>query len=465
MRSPARALAAALAPVAAVAMLALLGGAAGAAGSRRVISAMRQCNIGGLEATRSPVQLTFWEAMPDQNGVTLSALTDAFNASQRHVRVTLVDQGSYQSIWTKVQAGLSTGNLPDITQIVDYDQQGAIDSGAFIPVQTCIEAARYSTSDFLPRVTGYWTVKGVMVGMPFNVSAPIVIYNKQSFAKAGLNPNAPPATMTAYLSDAAALKRAGIGTGFMVDPSFVEHWLATQHQLFVNHANGRAARATHAAFNTAAGVRTFATLSDLVRREGAVTNADSGPDEFDNLLGIGSGKYGMTVDYSSDLGTIYAELHSYPNVTPGVGPFPLMTTSAGGGVTAGGAALYITKKEPPIIRAAAWEYLAYLDSATSQATWAAGTGYIPIRRSAAASAAVQHLWTTEPGYKVAYDELTQGSSNAATAGPVIGPFSQVQQDMVDALTTMFDQGTSPARATANAASTVTQTMTEYNHRL
>jgi len=449
-------------PLAAAVPLALPAAAAGAAGPGGAAS---QCNVAGLARVRTPVQLTFWESMPEQNGVTLTALTNAFNASQRTVHVNLVDQSSYQDTWTKVQSALTTGDLPDITQLEDEYQQGAIDSKAFLPVQTCMRAARYSTSDFLPRVLDYFKVQGVQVGMPFNISAPVTYYNQQSFTKAGLDPATPPATMSAYLADAAKLKAVGLGTGMVLDPWFAEAWLATQGQLFVNHQNGRAGRASAAVFDTAAGRKVFATLSTLVRTDGAVTNPVDGPDEYDYLLGIGSGKYGMTFGYSASLGSIEALLPNYPNVTLGVGPFPTITGAKPGGIPVTGAGLYISAKDTPIRRAAAWEYISYLDSTASQATWAAGTGYLPIRKSSAQTATVQKLWATSPGYKVGYEELTQGASTPASSGAVIGAFGQVQADMTDALQRMFQNGTPPPKAVAAAARSVTQTMQSYNSRL
>ena len=48
----------------------------------------------------------------------------------------------------------------------------------------------------------------------------------------------------------------------------------------------------------------FSQLSTLVRSGDATTNPSTGPDQYDNLLGIGSGKYGMTIETSAALGTV-----------------------------------------------------------------------------------------------------------------------------------------------------------------
>ena len=116
----------------------------------------------------------------------------------------------------------------------------------------------------------------------------------------------------------------------------------------------------------------------------------------------------MTIDSSADLGTITKLLATHPNVTLGVGPFPVYSSKVPGGVEPGGSALFISDGVPPAQQAAAWAFETYLDSTASQATWAAGTGYIPVRRSSVRTPTIQHLWATNPGFKVAYTQLVTG---------------------------------------------------------
>ena len=51
-------------------------------------------------------------------------------------------------------------------------------------------------------------------------------------------------------------------------------------------------------------VSIFNQLKGLLSSGVATTNPSSGPDEYDNLLGIGSGKYGMTIETLTVLGTV-----------------------------------------------------------------------------------------------------------------------------------------------------------------
>ncbi len=405
--------------------------------------------------------------MVQANGQTLAAITNAFNSSQSKVHVTLVNQSSYDDTWQKYEAGLTNGQLPDAVQLEDQRTQAAIDTQSFLPVQSCMNAAKYSTSDYLTRPLNYWKVNGVQWALPFAVSAPILYYNENAFTKAGLNPADPPTTLPQMLADAKALKASGSGMGLVLDPWHLETWLSTANTLFVNNQNGRSSRATKGVFNNKTAVSIFSQLDQLVTSGDATTNPSSGPDEYDNLLGIGSGKYGMTIETSAALGTVTQLLAGgqYSNVKLGIGPFPVYSSSVKGGVEPGGSGVYISNKVPAIDQAAAWMYLSYLCNTQSQATWAAGTGYIPVRKSSASTATVQHLWTTNPGYKVAYNEINNGVNDAATQGSVIGPYEDVRTDIVNSEISMYTQGVSPSKAVSTAESNVNQTISSYNSRL
>jgi sn-glycerol 3-phosphate transport system substrate-binding protein len=173
----------------------------------------------------------------------------------------------------------------------------------------------------------------------------------------------------------------------------------------------------------------------------------------------------MTIDSSANLGTITQVLGSgqFPNVTIGVAPMPGPVGK--GGILVGGAALYIMKDASPEKQDAAWQYIKYLLEPEQQADWAASTGYVPIRKSATELPAVQDLWASKPFYKVAYDQLITGVNNDATAGPVIGPYQQIRDNVIDELTAMLTQGKSPKAAVKSAAQDATAAIDDYNSRV
>jgi sn-glycerol 3-phosphate transport system substrate-binding protein len=429
-----------------------------------------KCPLGAIDKAKSkPVEITLWHSMTRANFDSLVKLTDQFNASQSDVRVNLVNQTSYQETLQKYRAGLSSGDLPDLVQIEDTGLQQMIDSQSVLPAQACVDADKYDLSDHLKRVVDYWSVKGTLWPMPFNVSNPVFYYDKAAFRNAGLDPDKPPTTFDELRTDAEKLRAAGGSTttpmGLKLDAWHLEQWLAKAGKPYVNNGNGRKSRATKVEFDNKTGRDIFGFWSGMVHDGLAQTNPTEGPSAFDNLLGIGTHSHNMTIDTSAALGTITQVLSGgqYAGVQLGVAPMP--GPSGKGGILVGGAALYIVNKSAPEKQEAAWRYAKFLNEPETQATWAADTGYIPIRKAAVNLPQIQQRWQEVPGFKVAYDQLTGGVESTASAGPVIGDYQGVRDAVLEAEQGMFTQGTKPSAALNQARSKADQAISEYNSRI
>src|SRR6478735_3189159 len=362
------------------------------------------CPVGALDKAKGPVTITFWHGLNQANEKVLQGLIDQFNTSQTKVKVDLVNQTGYEEILRKWVAGLGTGDLPDVAQLEDTATQQMIDTQSIVPASACAEADHYDTSDIVGRVLERYTVNGTLYPMPFNVSNPVLYYDKNAFTAAGLDPEKPPTTLEAVKADAQKIKNAGYQAGFglKLNPWYLEQWAAKADSFYVNNENGRTKRATAAVFDDAAGKESFTWMKDMVDSGLARTNPDDGPNAFDNLLGIRSKVNGMTIDTSAALGQISTVLQSGEGggVKLGVGPMP--GPEGSGGVLVGGGALYISKKSSPEKIAATWEFLKFLVSASTQAEFAAGTGYVPISKGATKQPVLVAQWQKEPGYRVAY---------------------------------------------------------------
>ena len=460
-----RATAAVAAVVLTMVGLTVVSGGAGAAPSQ----SSGKCPLSALKNAKSkPVDITYWHAMTRANEETLQRLTDKFNSAQNDVHVSLVNQTTYVDTLNKFRAGLSSGDLPDLVQIEDTGLQQMIDTQAILPAQACVKADKYDLSDHLKRVVDYYSVKGQLWPMPFNVSNPVLYYNKKAFQTAGLDPSNPPKSLDEVKSAAQKLKDSATvsqaGFGMKLDPWYLEQWSALGAKTYVNNSNGRKSRATSTTFDNATGKEIFTFLNDMVKSGLARTNPAEGSSAFDNLLGIGNGNFGMTIDSSAALGTIQQVLASgqYPDVELGVAPMP--GPKGKGGVLVGGAANYIVKKSSPEKQAAAWQFAKFLNEPESQADWAVGTGYVPIRQSAANLPQVQQRWAEVPGFKVAYDQLVGGVANIATAGPVIGDYQGVRDVVLDSEQQMFN-GMSPSAALKQAKQNANGKIEEYNSRV
>src|SRR6266508_3820795 len=313
-----------VAAVAAISIAALACGGGGGSGAGGTTSTggsgdAGACPVGAIDKAGKPVDITLWHSMTRAN-------EDAF---------------------TKFKAGLASGELPDLVQIEDTGLQLMIDSQAVLPAQDCVDAVDYDTSDYLDRVLAYYTVDGTLWPVPFNVSNPILYYDRAAFERAGLDPDDPPTTFDDVETAARAIvgsNAAGAGIAIKLDPWLLEQWSALAGATYVDHGNGREERARAVTFDGEAGLEIFEWLNRMAD-EGLATI--TGPGGFDNLLAIGSHGAAMTVDTSAALGTIAQVLSGgdYADVSLGVGPMP--GGSGEGGILVGGAALYILNTSSP----------------------------------------------------------------------------------------------------------------------
>ncbi|MGZ4799753.1 MAG: extracellular solute-binding protein [Acidimicrobiia bacterium] len=127
--------------------------------------------------------------------------------------------------------------------------------------------------------------------------------------------------------------------------------------------------------------------------------------------------------------------------------------------------LYIVKRSDAAHRAAAWRFIKYLVAPEQMIRLHLETGYVPIRKSVAASPAVQARWAQEPAYRTSYDQLLSGPTTLATTGPVIGNFAGVREAVVDGITSMLTQGVSPRAALAATQRKADAAIRDYNERV
>ncbi len=427
------------------------------------------CPTGLVEQAESPVRVTFWHAMTVANRDTLERMVGEFNASHDKIEVQAVFQGTYDENLTKYFTSLRGGDLPDLVQIEDTGAQRMVDSGSVVRAQDCIDADQYDLSDHLERVIAYYSIEDKLWPYPFNVSSPVLYYNRTAFERAGLDPDKPPATLEEIREYSQKLVDSGIvrhGIALELAAWHFEQWLAKEGEPFVDHDNGRKGRATQVLFDNDVGRAMFQWLDSMVD-DGLAVSVGRNPSGADALLAIGSGDAAMTVATSAAMRSVFGVLESgqFPDVTVGVGPMPGVTAEGGGGVEVGGAALFVVNRSSEVEQEAARIFAQWLNEPAQQAEWHVGSGYIPIRKSAAEMPAVRDLWSELPHFRIAYDQLLAGELNVASAGSVIGPYEAVREAILKAMEQMLLEGKAPDAALADAAKEANAAIEEYNSRV
>jgi sn-glycerol 3-phosphate transport system substrate-binding protein len=438
------------------------------------LDSLPPCPTDALAAADSPVELTFWHGMTAELEKQLTALTDQYNASQSAVKVTLQNQGGYEQVIDKyLQSG--QGSRPELVQAPEYAVQSFRDTNSFIPVEACAESAGFDRSVLLPSAVNAYSTGGVQWAMPFNVSNPVLFYNKKIFAAAGLDPEAPPRTLDEMLAASKQIVESGAAKyGLVLDTSFdggggwyVEQWFAKAGEFYANNENGRSAPATEVLFDNQTGVDLMAYLQQGVA-DGWFFNVGDNVSGQDAFLKLADAEEpgAMTIGTSAALGTVLAAIAAgiAPNVAAedlSVSPMPGPNGVAT--VLVGGASLWITADKGDAQAAASWDYIAYLISAQSQATWASATGYVPIRPDAVDIEPLATTYASDPRFAVAYSSLVETPDVPTAVGPLLGPQREVRVLTARALATVLNGG-DPQQALAEAAAQADALLADYSAR-
>jgi sn-glycerol 3-phosphate transport system substrate-binding protein len=351
-----------------------------------------------------------------------------------------------------------------------------MDSKTAIPAQSCIEADGYDTSDWVQRALNYYDIRGAVQALPFNMSSPVLYFNRTAFTAAGLDPANPPADLAALQAAAAKVTASGAKKyGIALESGtnsgggwFVEQFAAKANQLYVNNENGRAERATEAVFDTPEGAANLGVLGQMVTAGTAVYVGEntSGQDSLLRLVAPQENA-AMAIASSAFLGGAInlakaGTFQGFSDSDLGVGAFP--GPAGDGGVVIGGAALWLVKGKGDEKTAATWDYMKFLTSPEAQSTWAAKTGYVPIRQSAVDLDPVKSVYAADPRFKVAYDQLLTGEETPATAGGVAGPLRQIRTATATAVRSVLEGGDAAA-ALKTAADEADKQIADYNKRV
>ncbi len=415
------------------------------------LDSLPACNPEALAAATAPVEITFWHGMTADLEKALTALTDQYNASQNKVKVTLQNQGGYEQVIDKyLQSGQDS--RPEMVQSPEYAVQVFRDTNSFVPVAACAAADGYDTAALLPSTVNAYSTGGVQWAMPFNVSNPVLYYNRKIFIAAGLDPDKPPRTLEDIEKASEQIVTSGAAKyGMVVDTSFdggggwyIEQWFAKAGEFYSDNANGRSAPAAHVLFNNATGNELLGFLQRQVANGWTYNVGDntSGQDAFLKMADVNE-PGAMTIATSAALGTVLAAIQGglAPKITvDDIGVSPMPGPNGSDTVLVGGASLWIANDKGDEKTAATWDFIKFLVNAQSQSTWAAATGYVPTRSDAVAVSPLSETYATDPRFAVAYNSLLNTPDVATAVGPLLGPQREVRVLTARALATVLGGG-------------------------
>ena len=140
-------------------------------------------------------------------------IRDSFNRSQDEFEVKAVFKDGYATLMKDADVAYRQHQAPHLVQVYEVGTQTMLHSGAIIPMERILrqQAVAAERSDLIEAFVAYYAHQGQLYSAPFNVSTPILYYNRVAFRRAGL-PDKAPATWQEVESVSRALLATGAAT-------------------------------------------------------------------------------------------------------------------------------------------------------------------------------------------------------------------------------------------------------------
>ncbi len=355
--------------------------------------------------------LVFWHTQAQSNARLLQEIVDEYNAGSPPAPVELRYAGNYTTLFQKVRAAIPTGKLPEL--VVAYESMVAeyIESDAVVPLDDYINdpeigLSKESLADIFPRIlenNRYPAYGDKYYTFPFTKSVLMMYYNADMLEQAGFD--RPPETWKEFKEQCLAVKdKLGKkGYALSVDASTVDAMVMSFGGRVLSSDRRRAL------FDRPAGVAAFRLIYDLAR-SGAAYQIDRA--SYGDRKDFSSGNCAFMIRSSTTRPYVEGDIKGRFNWDMAIIPHAQgeepVTVLFGANVA--------VMKTPPQRQRAAWQFVKYFCSKHATAKWATGTGYLPVRKSAAQTDRVKAFFAQAPRNIRAFDALPHARTEPGVLG-------------------------------------------------
>ncbi len=335
-------------------------------------------------------RVVFWSSYGGANGKAVDTLVAKFNESQKDVYVEAQFQGSYDDVAQKVAAGLIARQTPDLAVLSDVTWERFFLNDALEPLNG------YFTDGFGPAVFhqklfNEYVVKGQSWCVPFARSTPILYYNRDVFAKAGL-PDRAPRTWSELRSWGDTLAKVDAKGRPMRALALAKVDGDWQFQGNVWQFGGAYSNGLDVAIDQDGAVAAGEFQRQLIHEDGHGYMASSPMTDF------AGGLVAMCQDSTGGLKSAMSKA----KFKVGAGFIP---SEVAAGLATGGGGIGMFRNASTERKQAAAAFLQFLATPENSAWWTTQSGYLPVVDKAREDPALKKLVADEPNYGVAIAQL------------------------------------------------------------
>ena len=328
-------------------------------------------------------KVIFWHSFVATTIPALNELIDRFEKEHPDIDIDAQYVPTGDALVQKLITAIQSQTAPDVSWIHADFLDKLIESDAIYPMEHFIKEKDGLTeeemNDFFPQLLGAFSYKNVLYALPMDATVLALVYNKDHFRIAGIDPNTPPKTWNDLreYSKKLTLDKDGDGKtdqyGFYV-PAYpgsgpLSIWEVLQWSPYLWQAGGEIIDSTQTKvlFNSEAGVQAL-TLWKEIYDQLNFSNYS-----FTHDMGLASGSISMIMDGPWDLPTF----RKMKNIDWAVASLPEGPNGKATYIAGESLAIFKQSKNPD----AAWTFVKWVTQPEIQEMFSISSGYLPVRKS------------------------------------------------------------------------------------
>lgn len=395
-----------------------------------------------------PVTIVYWRSLTGVKGDVQDELAARFNEAQDDVIVDVQFQGEYGELVQKLQAAIAANDLPDMVLLDSPFVALFAKDGILVPLDDLAADEEIGTDldNYMQGLLSDGYYKGQLYALPLMRSTPLLYYNADMFAEAGL-PDRVPETWDEFKEFCDKLTIVEDGEVKQQGVSFTmgatsAHWY---FQAAVYAYGGEVSDEDFNILLTEEPALQAAKLwQDIVFEYGT---GKAGVDEGGSHGDFLNHRVGMVFGSTGSMGGLIDKA----DFTLGAGMIPAQERRM---VPVGGSVIAMTSKDEAKQRAA-WEFMKYMTNATSNYEIVVETGYLPTSQASLEYPPMIKYFETYPERAIALEQLKYARPQASIISLAKGteimrqaiekllvgniPYDQVMAETAADLTTEYEE--------------------------
>jgi len=359
--------------------------------------------LAGLTPVQAETTVRFWHSFNKSSGEAMDRIIADFEAKNPGIDIEAEFIGNYNDIVAKLQAAIPARRAPDAV-ILEVTRYGLFaNSGVLADLTPYLEADPLK-DDLYDYAREVGVIDGKTYIVPFNTSTPVLYFNRDIFARAGLSEDTPLTTFDEILAAAKTIteKLGAEGVSGIAAPGQFVRW----GLVMANDSNLIDSQTGAIMLDAPGTIEAYEWMVSLVQ-EHKVASVDGVTEEDNGRDAFLAGKVGIMMNSTGNY--VGAKKALGDNLV--VRPMPCNKVCS---VPIGGAGIGIMANAPKEVQEAAWKFVSHAASADSNALWFASTGYMPLNKHAAAVPVAAKALATQPGIDVAIRSLPNAHGRART---------------------------------------------------